>query len=261
MRRAFTLIELLAVVAIIAIMLGGALASFGPGRRAVRVKGATRDILAAIRRARSVALVTQKESVVTYSNTTVDDEPCASIKVVTASIFGGGSVKSATTLEGETVSLSDDAADEEDGGGETMEDILFSPVSDEVTRGICIKVVKEGENLEYDAGEERAKAKISVFSNVDYLIGKLNESRAKAAENAAKDDAKDDAGAGDTGAGAAAAGAGADDGPVSVVWEANGRTEPHTIWVYAAGSAPDSGQCIKIDRFGGAKVTSAGEDD
>ena len=44
--------------------------------------------------------------------------------------------------------------------------------------------------------------------------------------------------------------------PVDVVWEANGRVEPHRVWVYADGKRPEDGLCIKIDRFGAAKVIS-----
>ena len=54
----------------------------------------------------------------------------------------------------------------------------------------------------------------------------------------------------------------ADEGqePVSIVWEANGRCDPHRVWVYLDGSTPDKGLCIKVDRFGAAKVVSDDED-
>ena len=45
-------------------------------------------------------------------------------------------------------------------------------------------------------------------------------------------------------------------GPVSVVWETNGRVEPHQVWVYPDGAKPEDGQLIRVDRFGGAKVVS-----
>ena len=31
--------------------------------------------------------------------------------------------------------------------------------------------------------------------------------------------------------------------PVSVVWESNGRVEPHKVWIYADGKKPESGLC------------------
>ena len=49
--------------------------------------------------------------------------------------------------------------------------------------------------------------------------------------------------------------------PVKVLWQTNGRTDPHRIWVYADGSDPESGLSIRIDRFGAAKVLQAGEDE
>lgn len=49
--------------------------------------------------------------------------------------------------------------------------------------------------------------------------------------------------------------------PVSIVWEVNGRTEPHQVWIYRDGSTPEKGLSIKVDRFGGAKVLGLGEDD
>ena len=52
-----------------------------------------------------------------------------------------------------------------------------------------------------------------------------------------------------------------DQGPVSVVWEANGRCDPHRVWVYLDGSTPDKGLCIKVDRFGATKIVSADDDE
>ena len=263
MRRAFTLIELLTVVAIMAIMVGFGVAGIGSGRRAVRVRGATRDIFAAIRHARSVALVTQQPSVVTYSTSHVDDEVCAKVEVSSARIFDANPVRYATTLSGERVSLTDDepgadGGEEGGGGGETMEDVLFAPMSEDVVKGVRIRVAKEGETLGFEEGEAKSKPKISVFSNVDYLIGKFKEARSKEAEAKA---AEQSAGAEeDAFAGKAAAGA-EDQEEVSFVWEANGRTEPHRVWVYADGSSPDGGLCIKVDRFGAIKVLGDAEDD
>ena len=51
-------------------------------------------------------------------------------------------------------------------------------------------------------------------------------------------------------------GSGEDQEPVSLVWEANGRCDPHRVLVYLDGKNPESGLCINIDRFGAAKVVS-----
>jgi len=267
MRRGFTLLEILTVVAIIAIMVTASVVSVRQGQAGARIRGATRDIYATIRHARSMALVSQQPSIITYSTEHDGDDVVARIDITTAKMFNDNAVKVATTLEGETVNLAEDDApvaeerhkshtvDGEDPAvssdfkGQTVEDVLFAPISTDVVRGIRIKVTKEGESLG-GVEETRTKPKISVFSNVDYLLGKFNEK--KTAENA-KSEEKADA--------AAASAAQDDQSPVSIVWEANGRTEPHRVWIYADGTDPDKGLCIRIDRFGGAKVVGGEEEE
>ena len=87
MRRAFTLIELLVICAILATMVSIGVGSILSGQGTARVKGATRDVYAAIRHARSVALVTGQRVLVNYSNEKVDDETCVKIEVVAAKIM------------------------------------------------------------------------------------------------------------------------------------------------------------------------------
>ena len=261
MRRAFTLIELLTIVAIIGIMVTASVVNVRSGQGAARVRAATRDVFALIRHARSVALVSQQPSVITYSTGRVDDETCAKVEINTAKIMSDSGPRFATTLEGERVQLIEDdpAPEGEDqtasaGGGQSVEEVLFAPVSEDVVRGVRIKVLREGEELEGVPDAARSRSKVSVFSNVDYLIGRLREEKAKTAEAKAAEEQEQ--------ASAPAPAAGLDDQePVSVVWEVNGRTEPHRIWVYADGSDPEKGLCIKVDRFGAAKVLGSGEDD
>jgi len=258
MRRAFTLIELLAIVAIIGIMVTASIVNVRAGQGAARIRAATRDIFATIRHARSVALVTQQPSVITYSTAKVDEEVCARIEINSAKIFGSDSVRSATTLEGIPVALEEESVAEEgdpsgEGGGQTVEDVLFAPISQDVVRGVRLRVLKDGDELDQSQDEAKSRPKISVFSNVDYLIGKLNAAKAKEAE--AKAAEREEAGAD-----AAASGI-EDQEPVSIVWEVNGRTEPHRVWVYPDGASPENGLCIRIDRFGAAKVLGSGEDE
>lgn len=253
MRRAFTLIELLVVVAIIGIMVATSVVNVGAGQRAARVRGAARDIFAVIRHARSTALVTQQPSVITYSTAVVEDEVCAKIEINAAKIMNADMVQSASTLGGETVSLFDAGAGGGDSsGGQTVEDVLFAPISTDVVKGMRLKVLKEGERLEYAQDEARDRPKISVFSNVDYLIGKLKDAKAKEAEEKAEEDRLSSA---------SAVPDSSDQEPVSVVWEVNGRTEPHRVWIFADGSSPEKGLCIKIDRFGAAKVVSGDDEE
>ena len=100
MRRAFTLIEILVVVAIMAIMATSAVLGVRAGQDAARVKGATRDIMASIRHARSMALVMMQPAIITYSTTHVDDEVCAQIKVDGAKLLGKASSDTVQTLSG-----------------------------------------------------------------------------------------------------------------------------------------------------------------
>lgn len=268
MRGAFTLIEILVIVAIMAVMVSVSVVSVRGGQDAARLRGATRDIFAAIRHARSLALVSKEPCVVTYSMQKVDEENCAKITVDGAKIINADMVTEAQTLTGERVRLEpEEAAPEETkirshtvngesavvseggSGGETVEEILFSEIASDVLKGVCIKVVKdESELAAMMSDPRRAKPRISVFSNVDYLIGRHNEAEKKAKE---KVDA-DAGGALDKSSGGSDAVV--DQEPVKIVWEVNGRTEPHRIWVYLDGRDPESGLSINVDRFGGMKV-------
>lgn len=278
-RRAFTLVELLAIVAIIGVMTTAAVLSVTSGQSAARVKGATRDVYAAIRQARSTALVTQKPAIITYSNEIGEDgEPVARIEITSAKLFNSVDRSNLQTITGEPPPASavpveaaepkraaGDAADGEQKTaqsageeGRTVEEILFASISDEVVRGMRVKVLRGDDLPASGGGDERSKQKMSVFSNVDYLLGRFKDAKAEAAKKESEAGEKDGMSASQS------ANAPADEGsePVSVVWEANGRVEPHQVWVYPDGSRPEDGQLIRVDRFGGAKVVSGdgGED-
>lgn len=273
MRKAFTLLELMVVIAIIGLMLSAGVASISAGKGAARVKGAARDIFGAIRRARSTALVTGQPAVVTYSTVRKDGETMAKVEIVSAKLFDTETDRSkvqtlrGAPLKGEGVELVHiegsqaepfakdgaaaagvDAANStaDAGAGETIADVLFAPIDDEVVKGMRLKVVKGDEALaEADTGR---KTKISVFSNVDYLIGRYKDAEAEAKKKeeearTAVGNAADDAAPSDE-----------DQAPISVVWETNGRVEPHQVWIYADGQKPEEGLLIRIDRFGAAKV-------
>ena len=264
MRKAFTLIEVLVVVAIMATMVSVAAISVRSGQDAARVKGAARDLMAAIRHARSMALVMMQPAVITYSTARIDDEICAQVSVEGAKLMSSSTSDTVETLSGEIVNRDGTpvedkrrtkAAEEEEPsvigekGGESMEDILFAPISAEVVKGVRIKVTMGDELLQGEEEDEKKANKISVFSNVDYLLGKYKEKKsdeAKAAEASAAD--------------APPANSDEDQEPVSLVWEANGRCDPHRVWVYLDGKKPESGLCIKVDRFGAAKIVSGDEE-
>ena len=274
----FTLIELLVICAILATMVGIGVGSIMSGQGMARVKGATRDVYAAIRHARSTALVTGQRVLVNYSNETIDDEAAVKIEVVAAKIMGvdgerpqatpyyvkdykelprsnrakrgqelvhiRGSEAKAFASEGE--SGNESSAD----GGETLEEILFSPMDASVVKGMRILVKKNDEALA-DETAEQTRSRISVFSNVDYLLNRYKEAKSEAA---AKGEGK---GEGESSSAKATETKGSVNDmneEVSVVWETNGAVEPHRIWIYPDGKKPEDGLLLNIDSFGAVKV-------
>ena len=244
------------------------------GQGTARVKGATRDVYAAIRHARSVALVTGQRVLVNYSNETVDDETCVKIEVVAAKIMNadadrpdpqpyyvmdykelpqrpkaqaGGAyelvhIRKPGEGEGEKAETS--------GGGETIEEILFSPMDSSVIKGMRI-LVKKGDEALTDETDVQTRSRISVFSNVDYL-----QSRYKEAKNESKSKSEGESSSVETAEDKGGNSGSVNDmsGEVSVVWETNGAVEPHRIWIYPDGKKPEDGLQLNIDSFGAVKV-------
>ena len=265
MRRAFTLIELLVICAILATMVSIGVGSILSGQGTARVKGATRDVYAAIRHARSVALVTGQRVLVNYSNGKVDDETCVKIEVVAATIMNADGnrpvpqpyyVMEYKELQpkakaGEKYELvhtrksgkEEGAKAETSGGGETIEEILFSPMDASVIKGMRI-LVKQGDEALTEETDVQTRSRISVFSNVDYLQNRYKEAKkeAKEKEIGEGEEVKPTGSVNDM------------DGEVSVVWETNGAVEPHKIWIYPDGKKPEDGLMLNIDSFGAVKV-------
>ena len=263
MRRAFTLIELLVICAILATMVSIGVGSILSGQGMARVKGATRDVYAAIRHARSVALVTGQRVLVNYSNETVDDETCVKIEVVAAKIMNADAdrpepqpyyvmdykeleKKAKTGEKYELVHIrkpgeGGDEKPEKSEGGETIEEILFSPMDSSVIKGMRI-LVKKGDEALTDETDVQTRSRISVFSNVDYLQNRYKEAKKEAQEKGEGEEAKASGSVNDM------------EGEVSVVWETNGAVEPHRIWIYPDGKKPEDGLQLNIDSFGAVKV-------
>lgn len=257
MRKAFTLIELLVIIAIMGTMLSLGVVGLNAGKASSRLRGATRDVFAVIRYARSTALVSQQPSIISYSTAHDGDEVVARIEVVTAQEsqktedFGPVQTLSGEPLDAEAAGDGAGTNGNESAAVET--DTVFTPISEDVVRGMRIKVTMGDETLEPVADEARQKPKISVFSNVDYLLGKYDEAKKSAAA-----EKKDETAAEVT---PSAGSADENQETVRVVWETNGRVEPHRVWIYPDGSTPEKGLSIKIDRFGAAKVLAPGEDE
>ena len=282
-RDGFTLIELLVIVAILATMVTIGVGSLASGQGMARVRGATRDVYAAIRHARSVALVTGQRVVVNYSNETIDDEPAVKIEVFAAKIMSADGDRPVAqpyyvmdykelpqkekAQRGDKYELvhirKPGEGDGEDGEkakaeGESLEEVLFSPMSDSVVKGMRI-LVKKGDEVLTDETAEQTRSRISVFSNVDYLLNRYKESKAestKEGDQAASSSAPKDSGKDST----SSSGSVNDmDETVSVVWETNGAVEPHRVWIYPDGKKPEDGLQLNIDSFGAVKVLGGGE--
>ena len=256
MRRAFTLIELLVICAIMATMVSIGVGSILAGQGTARVKGATRDVYAAIRHARSVALVTGQRVVVNYSEEKIDDETCVKVEVVAAKIMNADADRpepqpyyvmdykelapkaKAVNSEGESSGSS--------GGGETIEEILFSPMDSSVIKGMRIRV-KKGDEALTDETDVQTRSRISVFSNVDYLQNRYKEAKTEAAKEKGE-------GVGEGEEKIASGSVNDMNKPESVVWETNGAVEPHKIWIYPDGKKPEDGLMLNIDQFGGIEV-------
>ena len=270
MRHAFTLIELLVICAILATMVSIGVGSILSGQGTARVKGATRDVYAAIRHARSVALVTGQRVLVNYSNERIDDETCVKIEVVAAKIMNADANRPQPTpywvedykdLPQKTTAQTGGKhelvhirkpgegateKDESSGGGETLEEILFSPMDASVIKGMRI-LVKKGDEALTDETDVQARSRISVFSNVDYLQSRYKEAKSEAAKEKGE-------GVGEGEEKIASGSVNDMDEEVSVVWETNGAVEPHRIWIYPDGKKPEDGLQLNVDSFGAVKV-------
>jgi type II secretory pathway pseudopilin PulG len=258
LRKAFTLIELLVIIAIMGLMVTIGIVNVRSGQGAARTRGAARDVFAVIRHARSTALVTMQPAIVTYSCVMDNDEPMIKIEVHCAKIIESETATDKLqTLSGEPLKVEGENKGESslpkpdegggDQGGETIEDVLFAPISTEVVKGMRIKVVVGDEDAD-PLNETQRKSKVSVFSNVDYLLGKFKNANGKKKDDAPAQENKP--------ADNLAAADGSLQPELSVVWETNGRTDPHQVWIYPDGSEPHKGLLLKIDRFGAVKVLS-----
>lgn len=247
--RGFTLIELLIIVVILGTVMAVGVVSWQRGQESMRLSGATRDVLATIRQARSVALVSQKPAVITFANEKNEDgEYTAKITIDAAKLFDELDDEPVYTLGGELVRREEDespAAQGADGEaappgdpGQTVSDRLMPQISLELMTGIRVKVLRADEELASTSSPVNYKSSISVFSTssaVRSQLGKTEPQPAAKSSEATADEAVDE--------------------PVEIVWGTNGRADAHTVWVYPADKQPEDGLSITVDRFGACTVS------
>ena len=138
---------------------------------------------------------------------------------------------------------------------EESEDSVVAEGTDEAAQefpGVRLKVELLGEDGEALGGGENKKA-VSVFSNVDFLLGrnraaKDKEDDKKGSGTRARQSEDDDEPAQET------------RDPVSIVFETNGRCEPHRILVWKDGKDEGSATVLEVDRFGAIKNPEAEDD-
>ena len=233
MRRAFTLIELLLIVAIMSTMVTVGVVGLHASRGATRKFAATRNVMAMVRRARSMALVTQKSVVLSYANAMRDGEPCATVEIQAAKLFSSkGGAKRVETLSGEVVREAV-AAEASEEAGETLEDVL-SPqgLPEDLAKGLKLKVIDTTSSLFLPENETR-HSKMSIFSTADHISRTLQTGEAKKDETATATEVEDL------------------DAPFRVVFSPNGMVSPpHRVWIYREGTPPEDGLVLNIDQFG-----------
>ena len=233
-------------------MVSAAVMNVRSGQGAARVRGAARDILAQIRRARSLALVTRAPSHIAYSTKTIDEEVCAVVEVRTAGFELKERPRQAWTLAGTPVAIGGGEFDAEEDGGEAagakdagsapMAQLLQNGIDPEICKGLCLKVVMGDERLVVEQSEEQKRSSISASAFVDGQKTLEIQQEEERANETAFSEAEATTHA-------------------EIRWESNGRTEPHRVYVYQSGTSPEKGLVIKIDRFGGIKVLGGDEED
>jgi prepilin-type N-terminal cleavage/methylation domain-containing protein len=241
--RGFTLVELLVVVAIIGIMLATAALSVGSGTTAVRMKNAVRSVWHLSGYARTMALLRQRAVVVTYSEVWEGETFVKSRIQVEAGAAAGSAAETAPAArsifdpDAEPPELADQTAEEEEAAAETAVEPQDFP-------DVRIKV----EWLAEDGEELDKKKSVSVFSNVDYLLGRQARKDGDEKKTSTKGDEDEEARSESR-------------DPVSVVFETNGRCAPHRIRIWKDGRDEDDAIVLEVDRFGVIKDVDGDETD
>ena len=268
MKRGFTLIELLIVVAIIGVMMAGALLSLDSGRDVARLKEASRGVAQMAHYANALALLRQRSVVVTYTQKTGEGgTPIACIDVrlsgESMAVVGGGQpaepiyreVDGQDTSAAGVQAAREDVAEGGSGDGKSVAErtgVFFTRQildPDELAKEDASRVF-EGISLELELlGEDgavvddRTAALLKdqaegILNNRKTAIAAWSNTRGEIDTGKAEDE-KDDAGGQE------------DQSPNHVIFETNGNCQPHRVILRLAGEdAKSDGLPITVTRSG-----------
>ena len=268
MRRGFTLIELLIVVAIIGVMMAGALLNIGSGRDIARLKEASRGVAQMAHYANALALLRQRPVVVTYTQKTGEGGApiaCIDVRLSGESMAVTGSGQPAEPIyrevDGQDTSAAgaqaamEDAAEGGAGDGKSVAEragVFFTRQildPDELAKEDASRVF-EGISLELELlGEdgavvdERTAALLKdqaegILNNRKTAIAAWSNTRGEIDTGKAEDE-KDGAGSLEA------------QSPDHVIFETNGNCQPHRVILRLAGEdAKSDGLPITVTRSG-----------
>ena len=268
MKRGFTLIELLIVVAIIGVMMAGALLSLDSGRDVAHLREASRGVAQMAHYANALALLRQRPVVVTYTQKTGEGgAPIACIDVrlsgESMAVAGGGQPAEPIYREVDGLDTSvagvqaamEDAAEGGSGGDKSVAErtgVFFTRQildPDELAKEDASRVF-EGISLELELlGEdgavvdERTAALLKdqaegILNNRKTAIAAWSNTRGEIDTGKAEDEKND-------------AGSLADQSPDHVIFETNGNCQPHRVVLRLAGEdAKSDGLPITVTRSG-----------
>ena len=268
MKRGFTLIELLIVVAIIGVMMAGALLSLDSGRDIARLKEASRGVAQMAHYANALALLRQRPVVVTYTQKKGEGGApvaCIDVRLSGESMAVAGSAQPAEPIyrevDGQDTSLAgaqtamEDAAEGGSGDGKSVAErtgVFFTRQildPDELAKEDASRVF-EGISLELELlGEdgavvdERTAALLKdqaegILNNRKTAIAAWSNTRGEI-DTGKTEDEKDGAGSLE------------DQSPDHVIFETNGNCQPHRVILRMAGEdAKSDGLPVTVTRSG-----------
>ena len=268
MKRGFTLIELLIVVAIIGVMMAGALLSLDSGRGGARLKEASRGVAQMAHYANALALLRQRAVVVTYTQKKGEGGApvaCIDVRLSGESMAVAGSAQPAEPIyrevDGQDTSLAgaqtamEDAAEGGSGDGKSVAErtgVFFTRQildPDELAKEDASRVF-EGISLELELlGEDgavvddRTAALLKdqaegILNNRKTAIAAWSNTRGEIDTGKAEDE-KDGAGSLE------------DQSPDHVIFETNGNCQPHRVILRMAGEdAKSDGLPVTVTRSG-----------